>query len=262
MDGMEESITIIHAPAGGEPFVIVDKPSGLPSAPLREGDDSAVTRLLPRFPEIADVRGRKPVEGGLLHRLDTMTSGLLLLATSQDFYDRMLAEQDAGRFVKRYSAECDAVSFLPPGFPPQREAWRSVPGIPPGGQLPAEGPTGLLKPHEGTPLDLSVESRFRPWGPHGREVRPVSEGAGRGAEKKASPGLYRTEVRLDLDGSGTAHADCRITRGYRHQVRCHLAWLGFPVKGDRLYNATAREGDAFCFRATGLEFLGLLFRLN
>ena len=242
---MMGEIGIIHAPSAEEPFLLVNKPAGLASAPLRDGDDSAVTRLLADFPEIARVRGWKAVEGGLVHRLDTQTSGLLLIAASQEFYDRIIAEQEAGKFKKTYTAECDDARCLLPaeGFP-QR---------PPFAEL---GKTG-----RGV-YSLSVESRFRPWGPHGREVRPVSEASGLGAVKKASPGLYRTEAEFSLDGTGSVRAVCRITRGYRHQVRCHLAWFGFPVKGDVLYNPAAKEGDAFCFHATGLAFLGLSFALD
>ena len=246
---MADGIRILHSPTTEEPFLIVDKASGIASAPLRKGDDSTLTRLLPDFPEIAGVRGRKTVEGGLVHRLDTETSGLLLIATSQAFYELIISEQEAGRFVKTYSAECDDMRFLPllDGFPP----------CPPMQSFSDDGK-----------LSIAVESRFRPWGLHGRSVRPVTEASGPAAQKKASPGLYRTEIVVEPNrgGTGNAHAKCRITRGYRHQVRCHLAWLGFPVKGDVLYNSSFGHSGggngSLCFRATGLDFLHLSFRLN
>ena len=242
---MTGEIGIIHVPSAEEPFLLVTKPAGLASAPLRDGDDSAVTRLLADFPEIARVRGRKAVEGGLVHRLDTQTSGLLLIAASQEFYDRIIAEQEAGLFVKTYTAECDDARNMPPaeGFPPR----------PPFAEQMKAGCEVYSR---------SVESRFRPWGPHGREVRPVSDASGLGAVKKASPGLYRTELSIVPHGTGTLCATCHITRGYRHQVRCHLAWLGFPVKGDGLYNPAAKTGVPLCFHATGLAFLGLSFTLD
>ncbi len=247
MDG----IKIIHEASPEAPFFVVDKPSGLPSAPLHEGDDSALTRMMARFPEIASVQGRKLVERGLVHRLDTATSGLLLIAANQDFYDRIIAEQEAGRFVKSYAADCDACFQAAPvaGFP--------------GRPLPADFQTAFASGISSVPLrELKMESRFRPWGPHGREVRPVTAESGLASQRKASPGSYQTAIRLEFLSDGTCRAFCRIHRGYRHQVRCHLAWLGFPVKGDVIYNPVARNGDAFCFRATGLDFLGLSFALN
>lgn len=60
--------------------VIVDKPAGLPCHPLDPGEaDSVVHRLLARFPGIA-VASPEPREGGLVHRLDTDTSGGLAIA--------------------------------------------------------------------------------------------------------------------------------------------------------------------------------------
>jgi 23S rRNA-/tRNA-specific pseudouridylate synthase len=36
----------------------------------------------------------------------------------------------------------------------------------------------------------------------------------------------------------------RITRGFRHQVRAHLSFLGFPIYGDPLYGVEAPAGYA------------------
>ena len=33
-----------------------------------------------------------------------------------------------------------------------------------------------------------------------------------------------------------------ILKGFRHQVRVHLAFLGFPILGDPLYGAAVPEG--------------------
>ncbi len=247
MDGLE----LIHEASLEEPFFVVDKPSGLPSAPLRDGDDSALTRMLARFPEIACVQGRKAVECGLVHRLDTLTSGLLLIAASQDFYDRIIEEQEAGRFVKSYDADCD-VCF-------QESPTEGFPSRPLPNDFPKLPVSGMSVPFL---YELSVRSRFRSWGPHGREVRPVTEESGLASRRKASPCIYQTNMKLSFQENGGCKAVCRIRRGYRHQVRCHLAWIGFPVKGDTLYNSPVRGEGSFCFRATGLEFLGLSFRLN
>jgi 23S rRNA pseudouridine1911/1915/1917 synthase len=63
-------------------FVAVDKPPGWPSHPLAAGERGTVANaLVARFPECA-AASPDPREGGLVQRLDTETSGVLLAARS------------------------------------------------------------------------------------------------------------------------------------------------------------------------------------
>ena len=52
----------------------------------------------------AQVRGKKAIEAGLLHRLDTDTRGLVLFAKDQKVYDFLAARQEAGQMIKNYCA--------------------------------------------------------------------------------------------------------------------------------------------------------------
>lgn len=208
-------MTILHSPSADSPFLVVSKPAGLPCAPLFEGDASVLTEMIRLFPEIALVRGKKEVEHGLVHRIDTETGGLVLIATTQQSYDALIESQKAGLFEKWYRAEVEHI----PGC---AEALGGFPPAPP-----------FLSEH------ATIESAFRAFGKGGREVRPVTAESGRAAAKKGGRVLYRTDIAL----AGESTALCHITRGFRHQVRCHLAWCGFPVRGDRLYNPNARGAD-------------------
>jgi 23S rRNA pseudouridine1911/1915/1917 synthase len=61
-------------------LLAVDKPAGIPSHALRAEETSTVANfLLARFPKLAGV-GPRRLEPGLVHRLDTDTSGVLLVA--------------------------------------------------------------------------------------------------------------------------------------------------------------------------------------
>lgn len=251
---MSGAITIVHEPTSAEPFVVLTKPAGLPSAPLALGDASALTECARFFPAVLNVRGKKAVEGGLLHRIDTATSGLLLVAASQEFYDHIIAAQEAGRFVKGYRADCD--------LDPENAA--ALGGFPPS---PAQAQNAAAL------CGLELSSYFRPFGKGGAQVRPVLPTSNAAALKKlGSKKLYATRIVSvsGIDGAEEGAADfglskpfcrveCKIAQGYRHQVRCHLAWLGLPVRGDKLYNrAAAGQGaqgaDEMRFSAVSLEF--------
>jgi 23S rRNA pseudouridine1911/1915/1917 synthase len=85
-----------------EQLVALDKPAGMPSHPLEPGErGTVVNALVARHPECADASDH-PREGGLVHRLDTLTSGVLLAARTRDAW-RAVREAFSGRQVdKRY----------------------------------------------------------------------------------------------------------------------------------------------------------------
>jgi 23S rRNA pseudouridine1911/1915/1917 synthase len=93
----ELPIRVVHADAH---IVVADKPAGMPSHPLKPGErGTAANALVGRFPELAGV-GPQAREGGLVHRLDTDTSGLLLAARTGAAH-AMLREQFAARTVDK-----------------------------------------------------------------------------------------------------------------------------------------------------------------
>jgi 23S rRNA pseudouridine1911/1915/1917 synthase len=93
----ELPLRIVHADAH---LVVADKPAGMPSHPLKPGETgTAANALVGRFPELASV-GPAPREGGLVHRLDTDTSGLLLAART-DAAHALLRAQFAARSVEK-----------------------------------------------------------------------------------------------------------------------------------------------------------------
>ena len=210
---------IIHEPTETSPFLVVFKERSLPSAPLFEGDRSVLTEAVKIFPEILTVSGKKEIERGLVHRIDTETSGLVLIATTQESYDSLVLSQKENKFEKWYRAEIENLpncTEILSGFP----------------NFPAE-----TKNSNQYGKNLSVKSLFRPYGKKGHEVRPVTNESGKFAMKKGGNIIYQTDISFESEKI----AFCHITRGYRHQVRCHLAWCGFPVKGDLIYNPNYRQ---------------------
>ncbi len=85
-------------------LVIVDKPAGVPSHPLRAGElGCAANMLLAHYPEMAGV-GYGPREPGLVHRLDNDTSGLLIAARTQQAFIALRDALIAGEIEKTYLA--------------------------------------------------------------------------------------------------------------------------------------------------------------
>ena len=89
-----------------EHVVVIDKPAGQPSAPLRTAERGCVANaLLARFPEMESI-GYDPREPGLCHRLDVDTSGALLAARSEEAFGRLTAGLRGGAITKRYLLLC------------------------------------------------------------------------------------------------------------------------------------------------------------
>jgi 23S rRNA pseudouridine1911/1915/1917 synthase len=86
--------------------VVVDKPAGQPTAPLRPGETGTlVNALLARYPDLAGV-GYSPREPGIIHRLDTDTSGLVVVARTTEVFDELKSALKEGRIKKSYLVIC------------------------------------------------------------------------------------------------------------------------------------------------------------
>lgn len=97
----EATLRIVYEDAA---LVVVDKPALMPSHPVRPGGTGTVANaLVARFPEMRRCGG-KPIEAGLVHRLDNETSGLLAAAQTRQAFDTLSADFRAGRVEKRYIA--------------------------------------------------------------------------------------------------------------------------------------------------------------
>jgi len=92
----------VLAEAGG--LLAVDKPAGIPSHPLEfDEKGTALGAVLALRPEVRDA-GEDGLECGLVHRLDTGTSGVLVFATGRDAWREARAAFSERRVHKRYLA--------------------------------------------------------------------------------------------------------------------------------------------------------------
>jgi len=93
-------VPIVHEDAH---LLVIDKPVGLVVHPgAGQATGTLVHGLLARYPEIADVGD--PKRPGIVHRLDKGTSGLMLVARTQDAYEVLVAALSARTVHRQYRA--------------------------------------------------------------------------------------------------------------------------------------------------------------
>ncbi|MCL2230462.1 MAG: pseudouridine synthase [Treponema sp.] len=161
----------------------------------------------------------------LMHRLDFETNGLVLFAKKEKSFLFFKDLQDKGEFVKEYSAVCAPAdnAVVMEGFPDNNSA------------ILSSWPKQSFEVGENS---FEIKSYFRPFGPGRKQVRPVIEDGKKHKEiAKDKGGFYTTEIIAKNDNIFTL----RIKRGFRHQIRCHLCWAGFPIKNDPLYSPCAES---------------------
>jgi len=205
--------------------LVVEKPAGMHAAPLRAGEGGTLLeRVIERYPEVAGVPGIKSVEPGLLHRLDRETSGLVAIARSAAAFAALREIAARGGMRKEYLAAC-------------------------------------ARPADGEAIEagavLRVASRFAPYGSGRRMVRVVLADESRGKLlRNATPDSYSTEAEIIRRGPAALLLRVGLDRGFRHQVRAHLSFLGFPILGDLLYGTPAPPGavDRLYLHASRLQF--------
>jgi 23S rRNA pseudouridine1911/1915/1917 synthase len=96
-------LVVRHA---SDSVIIVDKPAGQPTAPQRAGETGTLANaLVGHFPDLAGI-GYSPREPGVVHRLDTDTSGLVIVARTVHAFEVLKDALQAERIVKEYLVVC------------------------------------------------------------------------------------------------------------------------------------------------------------
>ena len=97
----ERPLEVLHEDAA---LVAVCKPAGIPTHPLRAGERGTLANaIVQRWPECAAVSD-DPREGGVAHRLDTDTSGVVLAARTREAWLALRQAFSTGQTEKRYWA--------------------------------------------------------------------------------------------------------------------------------------------------------------
>ena len=213
-------------------FLLVYKPPKMHSAPGK--GESLAEWCAEKFPEIRDVREG---ECGLLFRLDYETHGLMLFARNRDSFNILFEEQARGGIIKEYGALVSRNPAGIAGFPRYNGVFI----------LNEKINSSVIK------KSFVIESHFRPYGPGSREVRPlpVIDDPGNKPKKK-----YQTEILKNefYESEKFGYVNAKITKGFRHQIRCHLAWAGCPVVNDPIYGGLQTGKGILGLRAGAVMF--------
>ena len=170
----------------------------------------------------------------IMHRLDYETHGLVLFAKNEKSYLFLKEAQEKDEFIKEYSAICTRENRNKnEGFPQYNFVMKDDTHD----SADINNNTCISAPprHRESNFNSSfvIESYFRPYGSGRKLVRPVIEYGKKHKEiAKDRGGFYRTEI-ISKNGNNFT---IRIKRGFRHQIRCHLCWIGFPILNDPLYS--------------------------
>jgi 23S rRNA pseudouridine1911/1915/1917 synthase len=180
-----------------EHILAVAKPPNIPSHPLSlEESQTALNGIVALAPQTA-VAGDIACEGGLVHRLDNETSGILVAAKTPEAFASLRALFRSQQATKTYLAivvgelknDCEVE------FPIAHHASHAKKMVAVG----SETPDALHNTFRGTPREarsrVSVQERFRDF----------------------------TLVSVT------------ISHGQRHQIRAHLAAIDFPICSDSVY---------------------------
>lgn len=191
-----------------ESVLVVNKPAGMvvhPGAGNLTG--TLVNAVIARFPGMKDVGDAS--RPGVVHRLDKDTSGVIILAKTDEAYRHLVRQFKSRKTEKTYLALVD--------------------GIPP-------TPTGRIE------ANIHRDERFR------QKMAVAYEGKGRKAISE-----YTTLKNF----SNHSLLEVKPLTGRTHQIRVHLAYLGTPVAGDKIYGRrkSSIPGTRFFLHAQKLKII-------
>ncbi len=211
---MYKNLTLPELLWKSDNFLAVWKPHGVHSDQGKSQGSTLHQWVKEQYPDMQGVTAYRSNDLGLLYRLDYDTAGVVFYGCNAGSINQYKQAQQQGALYKHYVA----VTSKSPSFPKNQ----------------------------------TLTSYFRSFGPKGREVRVVFDP--NTTQKQLTKDLYSTHCISTEYQNGLYSNHLTITRGFRHQIRAHLAYLGAPIVGDPLYGVQDSEES---FRKLGLYCLGI-----
>lgn len=98
------SIPIIHE---NKDFLVINKPANLLVHPVNDKnlkEKTLISWLIKNYPQVKDVGDRPDIRPGIVHRLDRDTSGVMVIALSQEYFDHLKKQFKKREVEKKYLA--------------------------------------------------------------------------------------------------------------------------------------------------------------
>jgi 23S rRNA pseudouridine1911/1915/1917 synthase len=240
-------LNVIHEDAG---LLVVNKPAGLVCHPTKDGGMSSLigrARLYLNFSPSANFQPSAfSLRPSLVNRLDRETSGVVLIAKNS---------QTAGELGKLFESRAVAKEYLAIVHGHVAAEQGTIDAPLGGDEQSIVAIKDCVRPGGASAqTDFFVERRFS------RQVAHLDhEKSSLSANKVGGEG--RGEVASSSNFQPSTFSLLRLIprTGRKHQLRIHLAHLGHPIVGDKLYGA---DGDCYLAfverRLTAAQRAGLI----
>lgn len=211
-------------------IIVINKPAGIPVHPIRPHEtDTLANGLIARYPGLAGVGG-DPLFPAFVHRLDTDTSGIIVAAKNDEAYRKLRKQFKDKNVQKIYFALVHG-------------------NVAKGGKIDNYL---IHDPKDDRKMQV-VKSPFIKGDTEGchscgsRDSGRYQEGALdfrlRGNDKKPPRYLRAITLYKPLKRFGPhTLLEVEIKTGVMHQIRCHMAGIGHPVVGDKIYGGQGTGG--------------------
>lgn len=182
--------------ATGDGYLVVNKAAGMPVMPLKpEEKDTVLNAVITGYPQLQGV-GEGGLRSGVVHRLDTDTSGTLIIATKEECWKSLRTAFKEHKTTKRYKAIVH----------------------------------GKLKGGGQEQMNLVI-AQHKP-----AKVRVVTKAMTNNGQSNSSERTcdLSWQTLANFRDAATL-VEIELGTGFLHQIRVMFAHMGHPVIGDKLY---------------------------
>lgn len=216
-----------------ENILVVNKPAGLVAHPFDfSSEKTLLDFVFEKYSEIAEIKNEKVLQdkriinlGGLIHKLDRETSGIILFAKNKKTFDEIKKLFEERKIKKTYVAKVD----------------------------------GIVKEDEfviDAPLAREKKSYRQVVNPESRrgELREAITNV-----KVLDPSVGEAGRKDDY-----TFVELNPVTGRTHQLRAHMKYVGHPILGDKIYGNKNDKHARLMLHAQKLDFIlnGEIFKFE